>query len=44
MTAIGLFFLKKRRKGLELVDHICDSSYSGGRVQEDRGSKPALGK
>jgi hypothetical protein len=27
-----------------LVAHACNSSYSGGRDQEDRGSKPALGK
>jgi hypothetical protein len=26
------------------VAHICNPSYSGGRDQEDRGSKPAQGK
>jgi hypothetical protein len=26
------------------VAHACNPSYSGGRDQEDRGSKPALGK
>jgi hypothetical protein len=25
-----------------LVAHACNPSYSGGRVQEDRGSKPAV--
>jgi hypothetical protein len=27
-----------------LVAHACNSSYSGGTDQEDRGSKSALGK
>jgi hypothetical protein len=27
-----------------LVAHACNSSYSGGRDQEDHGSKPALCK
>jgi hypothetical protein len=28
---------------LNLSAHTCNPSYSGGRDQEDRGSKPALG-
>jgi hypothetical protein len=30
--------------GQVLVAHACNPSYSGGRDQEDRGSKPTLGK
>jgi hypothetical protein len=33
--------LKKKRKSQELVAHGCNPSYSGGRDQEDHGSKPA---
>jgi hypothetical protein len=35
---------KKKKKSNQvwaLVAHTCNSSYSGGRDQEDRGSKPA---
>jgi hypothetical protein len=40
---------KKQRRNLELtyknpVAHACNPSYSGGRNQEDRGSKPAQAK
>jgi hypothetical protein len=35
---------KEKHEGLELVAHTCNPSYSGGRDQEDRGSKPARGK
>jgi hypothetical protein len=35
------FFLNLRLTSLELVGHTCDPSYSGGRDQENRGSKPA---
>jgi hypothetical protein len=30
--------------GWAVVAHTCNSSYSGGRDQEDQGSKSALGK
>jgi hypothetical protein len=30
--------------GQELVAQVCNPNYPGGRDQEDRGSKPALGK
>jgi hypothetical protein len=32
---------EKRKKGRAPVTHSCNPSYSGGRDQEDRGSKPA---
>jgi hypothetical protein len=31
----------KKAKSQALVPHTCDSSYSGGRDQEDRDLKPA---
>jgi hypothetical protein len=33
--------LWKTQKGWALVAHTCNPSYSGGRDQEDLGSKPA---
>jgi hypothetical protein len=35
------FFETKSYYGLALLAHTCSPSYSGGRDQEDRGSKPA---
>jgi hypothetical protein len=32
---------QKQRKSRVLVAHTCNPSYSGGRDQEDHGSKPA---
>jgi hypothetical protein len=32
--------INKCSLGLVLVDHTCNPSYSGGRDQEDQGSKP----
>jgi hypothetical protein len=34
---------KKQRNSLAPVTHSYNTSYSGGRNQEDHGSKPALG-
>jgi hypothetical protein len=36
--------LKSLRLSWVLVAHTCNLSYSGGRAQEDRGSKPTPGK
>jgi hypothetical protein len=36
----GCDFLKVINTGLALVAHTCNPSYSGGRDQEDPGSKP----
>jgi hypothetical protein len=35
---------KKKIVTWVLVTHACNPSYSGGRGQEDHGSKPSLGK
>jgi hypothetical protein len=35
---------RKKENGRAPVAHACHPSYSGGREQEDHGSKPALGK
>jgi hypothetical protein len=35
------FKLKKGKISQVLMGHTCNSSYSGGRDQEDHGSKPA---
>jgi hypothetical protein len=36
-----LYLKKKKREIQVLVAHACNSSYSGGRDQEDHSSKPA---
>jgi hypothetical protein len=36
--------IKKSHLGQVSVTHACNPSYSGGRDQEDRGSKPVPGK
>jgi hypothetical protein len=35
--------IKRKRKKKVLMAHACNPSYSGGRDQEDQGSKPAWG-
>jgi hypothetical protein len=39
--AYSCFIFKNRRQIWALVAHACNPSYSGGRDQEDHGSKPA---
>jgi hypothetical protein len=39
----NLYSHKLKNLSQALVDHPCNPSYSGGRDQEDRGSKPAQG-
>jgi hypothetical protein len=41
---MGEFLTSKRIMSRALVAHACNPSYSGGRDQEDYGSKPALVK
>jgi hypothetical protein len=46
LRAIGLTTDKDTvyQPQLGVVAHTCNPSYSGGRDQEDQGSKPALGR
>jgi hypothetical protein len=39
-TQLDLLFLKTSHRGQVLVTHACNPSSSGGREQEDQGSKP----
>jgi hypothetical protein len=40
----GVLKASNKKKSQALVVHTCNPSYSGGRDQEDHGSKPAQGK
>jgi hypothetical protein len=44
LSFLYYFFLSIRNLSQVLVAHTCNPSYSGGRDQEDCGSKPTLGK
>jgi hypothetical protein len=41
---LKFYLLKKAGLSWALVAYTCNPSYSGGRDQEDRGSKPTPGK
>jgi hypothetical protein len=38
---LGVLIFKKHSRGWALVAYSCNTNYSGGRDQEDQGSKPA---
>jgi hypothetical protein len=41
---VFFLFIKNFKLNQALVAHACTPSYSGGRDEQDRGSKPATGK